>query len=350
MNALIENAPIREIESVLTEPAAKGRTAAVPFKPRRERRRWWFLPKGTKIPGPEHESFSSLEQLIFDPNRWVLGYAARIRPSSLLELPGESQLLGQLAHRVVERLYLTPGSLDWDEGKVAAWVDACLDDVVAEEGAILLMPGRRSDLEALRQRLRKAVVDLHARLRRTGAVRVVPEKHLEGDTALGKLKGFIDLHVEHEAGPTSVVDMKWGKSAYAKKVVEKKHIQLAIYGKLVEIETGRWPAVAYYILRDRDLLTRDDELFAGQRGAATAGDTSELWEQVVTRGAGAGLQLDAGAIEVVREDLEPDDGVKGPPSAFAIEPLYQAYNRYRFLDGWGRANEREDPLHQRRRG
>lgn len=333
--APIDVAPIREIESVLTEPATKGRTSTVPFRPRPARRRWWSLPKEVKIPWPEHSSFSSLEHLLFDPNRWVLNYAARIRPSSLLELPGENQLLGQLAHRIVERLYLTPGSLDWNEEQVATWTDGCLERTVAEEGAILLMPGRRSDLEAFRLRLRRAVVDLHARLHKAGARRVWPEKSLECHTALGKLVGYIDLHVEHEAGPTSVVDMKWSGSSYASKVNTNTHIQLAVYGKLVEMETGRWPAVAYYILRSRDLLTRDDELFAGQRESTTAGITAELWEKVVDAWRWRRAQLDAGAIEVVRDDVEADESVEGPPLKLAIEPLWQDYNRYRFLDGWG---------------
>lgn len=338
INALVDGAVVRDIEDVLTTSPSQGITAAIAYRPRQTLRRWWRLPPEAKIPWPAAHSFSSLEKLVFDPVQWLLQYAAAIRPSSLLELPSEPMLYGKVSHRIIESLYGTPGALEWPKAQVEAWLDACLDRVVAEEGAILLQPGRRSDLETLRLVLRRAVMDLHGRLQKAGARQVWSERELVFDTELGSLKGILDLHLELATGLGAVVDMKWSSSTYADKVTEGRHVQLAIYGRLVQALSGRWPAVAYYILRRQQLATRDVEVFDGQPDAATYGDTSQLWQKVVDCYRWRNAQFEAGQFELVRDGLppEPDDPVA--PDGLAILPLNLDYNSFRFLDGW-RAGE-----------
>jgi hypothetical protein len=129
-------------------------------------RRWWQLPGGTVVPWPAKVSYSSLQPLLFNPYQWLLRYPARLQASALLNMPNDFRLLGQLAHRAVERLYGHAGSLGWTTEQVAHWFDENLDAIVDEEGAVLRMPGKRSELEGFRLRFRASLLRLHAHLQR----------------------------------------------------------------------------------------------------------------------------------------------------------------------------------------
>jgi hypothetical protein len=336
VSAILDKPPITAVEAVLTEAAVNGETSPVAHRPLPARRRWWQLPAGAAIRWPDSASFSSLEQLFFNPYRWVLHYAARLYPSALLGLGDDFRLLGNLAHRMVERLYRQEGAQDFTREQVLAWFDAHLDQVVAEEGAVLLMPGRRADLESFRLRFRDSLARLHGYLKAAKAIRVEPEKALEGSTTIGPIRGSSDLLLTFAGGGQAIVDLKWkGEKKYREKLATQTHIQLAIYGKLSERATSRWPAVAFYILHGGEMLTTAAGLFPGvSEIAAPEGATAQLWQRIAATYAWRRAQIDAGAIELVFEGLEPTDESAPPEDALPIEPLDHRYDPYVNLAGW----------------
>jgi len=337
LSGILANAEVEKAEDVLTAAPKAGRTVAVDHLPLPVRRRWWQLPDGVTIPWPESMSFTSLEQLLFNPYQWMLNYPARLHSSALLCLPDDFRLLGNLAHRVVERLYQVPGSMDWTRERVLDWFDAHLDAIIGEEGAVLLMPGKRADLESFRLRFRASLPHLHAALRGAGASSIEPEAVLEGEVSLGRLTGSADLLLTLASGERAIVDMKWaGEKKYRQKLATLSHVQLAIYARLVALRTGSWPQVGYYILRKGEMLTTSAGLFPGVRAVDPPEGTSIalLWERVRETWAWRKTQVEAGAIELVFDGLAPTEASAPPEDALPIEPLDPRYNPFVCLAGW----------------
>jgi hypothetical protein len=156
-----------------------------------------------------------------------------------------------------------------------------LDAIVDEEGAVLRMPGKRSELEGFRLRFRASLLRLHAHLQTAKVEQVESEKEFEAETALGLLHGSTDLLLSFGGSREAVIDMKWaGTSKYRKVLEQGSHLQLAVYAFLQERASKQWPAVGYYILREGDLLTPAGNLFPDARLVSQAeGATAALWEQ-----------------------------------------------------------------------
>ena len=342
LSSLIEQPVITDIEGVLgggaTAPycAAGVGVTAVPHRPLPRQRRWWQIPAGAIHGWERSASFTSLDQFFNNPYQWALNYPAQLKASALLDVPGDFQLLGTLAHGLVERLYGHADAISWPAARVREWFDHTILRLVQEEGAVLLMSGRRADLESFRMRLRVSLVALHECLQAAGAITIEPEKALEGDTPLGSLRGSSDLLVTLKDGRQVIIDMKWaGNAKYRRKLREQTHTQLAIYARLVENNSSSWPALAYFILKQPELLTTADNVFPGVSAISTPGtSTSQLWDRIMATWAWRRTQIEAGALEVVLDGLEPTDESIPPSGALAIEESDPRYNACLTLAGW----------------
>lgn len=336
IKGLDKNAPVQRLESVLQCTPPNPASSRVELRPLPSPRRWWQLPAGTHVTLPPSYSYTSLESFVHNPFQWVLQYPAQLRASALLTLPDAFRLLGNLAHAAVERLYRQPGSLTWSEKQVAAWFDAELDSLIDEEGAVLRMPGRRADLETFRMRFRNSLQGLHACLRQAGATLIEPEKALEADTAIGPVKGSGDLVVTFANGAQAVIDMKWtGKEKYREKLQTCSHMQLAIYGHVQHTNTGTWPAVAYYLLKEGELLTPAQGVFPGISPIDLPdGATAQVWQALVESWKWRRAQLEAGSIEVALKDLPATEQSNPPVGGLATEYLNPRYNPFLNLVGW----------------
>lgn len=312
---------------------------AIEHRPLPAYQRWWSLPSDVHITSRDKESFSSLESYLFNPYQWVLNYSADLKPSTLLEVSDYALLYGKLAHNLVERYYRQPDALAKDEAALKSWFESAFDDIVAREGAVLLMPGRREDMEDLRFRLRRAMLHLRNQLAEAGVVKVEPELELSGHFQGGQIGGFADLVVTRKDGHQAVVDMKWaGGKKYPDKLAKNSHLQLAIYGELLRQRTGQWPGLAYFILESgRMYATEQDDFFPGAsriskaKGVAEQG-ASHLWQRFLKTWAWRKDLLDQGQIEVA---LEVDEEAEAPDDGMKLEALNPKYNNYRFLAGWG---------------
>jgi hypothetical protein len=336
--AILDRPVIEAVESVLQTAAPTDGITEVPRRPLPARRRWWQVPVGAIRGWQKYKaSYSSLQNFIYNPYQWALSYPAQLKASALLTLPSDSQLYGSLAHRAVERLYRQPEALGWSVEQVRAWFDRTLDGILLEEGAVLFMPGRSADREALRQRVRRALGELHRQLQAAGALRVEPEKSLEADTPLGTLAGNSDLLVSLAGNDQVVIDMKWsGTGWYRDHLKAQSHIQLAIYARMVERNTSNWPAVAYFILRDAQLLPTAQGIFPGTSPVVVPGSSTALvWEKLETTWRWRREQIEAGHLELVLEDVDPTPESAPPPQALTMEPPNERFNPFVYLAGWG---------------
>jgi hypothetical protein len=335
IEALVDRPRIEALESLLTEPSPV--TAPVAHRPLPAPRRWWRLPPEVQVPLRDTESFSSLELLLFGPYRWLLKYAARLRPSGIAALGEPFRIYGNLAHALVDALFRRPDALTMNEAELAGWFAPAFRRLVAEEGALLLMPGRGADLEGFRYRLWQAVRTLRRQLARAGIRAVTPERELAGQFVGGELLGYADLVVRNAAGAHAVIDMKWsGAKKYPLKLKENRHLQLALYAELLRQQEGAWPAVAYYLLDRARLLAPAADYFPEAEAVASRSgeNTAQLWQRFEASWRWRAEQVRASEFEVALESIVPTDESEPPADAIAPEYLDEAYDEYRALAGW----------------
>ena len=324
------------LESLLTGRAG-NELPAIAHAALPARRRWWHLAAQATIPPRTRESYSSLSAFLNAPHQWVLKYAARLNPSNLLAVADANLLYGNLAHRLIDRFFRTSGSLALRGEALRAWFSREFETVVAEEGAVLLMPGRRGDYERLRSSLERAIAEFQRQFAAASIDAVEPERALAGNFTGGELEGVADLVVRNRSGQHAIVDMKWsGGNYHQERLAKNRHLQLAVYAELLRQETGAWPQVSYFILEAARLIAPDTGFFPEARAVQQGGpgSTAVLWDRFVAAWNWRRSQIDAGLIEVAARGIEPTAESVGPAEALEPEELREEYDDYRWLTGW----------------
>lgn len=326
---------IKELEEALEGPAPESRPIAMKTLP--ARKRWWQLPKDLSLGLREKESFSSLESFLFNPSQWVLRYKAKFEPHKLVVANDAFLLFGNLAHTLVGRYFGLPDALRFDDEFLQAWFQQAFDHLVETEGALLLMPGRRSELQNFRSALIRAMLALQKQLRVAGIVKVEPEVNLSGLFVGGQLTGYADLLVTRADGRRAIIDMKWaGGKKYPDKLARNRHLQLALYGELVRQQSGMWPDLSYFIISQAKLIATDCDFFPDAQRIIRDDDVMdegapELWSRFLVTWKWRRDLLSQGLVEVAVDDGEVPDV---PEGGLAPEILNQKYNDYLALAGW----------------
>ena len=335
--ALVDKLPIHSLDTALADEHAQASFGPIEHVPLPEMRRWWQLPKGVAIPERTRHSYTSLTLLLNNPYHWVLQYPAGLSPTRIIAASDDFRLYGNLAHRLVELFYSQPDAVTFPAAGVRAWFETTFPSVIATEGALLLMPGRRVHLEAFRRRLLHALSQLQMQLQAAGVREVSPERPVEGSYEGGAITGYADLVVTTQKGHPAIIDMKWSGRKYRDKLAAGQYLQLLIYAECLRQQQGRWPALAYYVLDRAQLITLDGEAFPN---ALIAPDRSgenpaQLWQRFRESWKWRHEQLLAGNIEVVLEELQETPESVPPSAGLEIEPLSPQYNDYLTLAGWG---------------
>jgi RecB family exonuclease len=318
-----------------------GKTSAantpIEIRPLPEKLRWWKLPEGVAIKKREKESFSSLDMFLNNPYQWVLKYIAKLNPSTLVTVQGEFLLKGSVAHHFVEAWLAQPNAIQMSDAVFDVWFDANFPIIIQQEAALMMMPGRQTDLERYRIQLRDALIELRADCAKSKIQKVMSEVALSGSFLGGELTGSADLVMIGADGKKAVVDMKWsGSKKYPKKLAENTHLQLATYAEMMRQNDQVWPHVGYYILDVGRMyaLNNDFSLAATVVRLETEENTAMLWERFKTSWQWRRDQLDAGLIEVALEEIEQTDESVPPENGLLPEILNASYNNYSNLAGW----------------
>jgi len=221
--------------------------------------------------------------------------------------------------------------------EIVEWFEPNFARVIAEEGATLLMPGERAHLAEFQHRLRGSMKRLQQALRAAGVVAVEPECRLAGSFEGGELSGSADLRVVRDDGRVAVIDMKWsGSPRYRKRLAENRHLQLVIYGRCARKGAAEWPDVAYLILDQADLVAPDQRFFRDARPVMVKHPETldQLWARFGVSWRWRRSQLDAGEIEIVGEDIQPEFAAEVPEDGFNPDEVDEAHNAFRYLRGW----------------
>jgi ATP-dependent helicase/nuclease subunit B len=230
--------------------------------------------------GPaDHYSATSLEDLLGCPLHWVLKHRAGLRAAWTLALPSGPRLNGTLGHRLVEELHLAGALARPDEA--AKVVGGVLERLLIEEAAVLLRPGMTFELSQLRRQLLTGVQRLTALLNDSGlsviGVEVKSSVEWDGRTLVGQL----DLLLTDAEGREVVLDLKWGRSSYSKKLEQGLALQLAVYAGSRQLGNAgsNLPAAAFFALNCGQLLTTEPGPFKGAHKIAGPA-IAETWKKL----------------------------------------------------------------------
>ena len=332
-----------------------GTFAGTPLRPLADlplppAQRWWTLDRA--IPCPRaRESYSGLAALALSPHEYALRYAARLGAGSIIDLPVNARLKGNLAHRLIQDWF---GTHPWtgraaDPTLITAWLDARLDDVIAANALPLAAPGRQAERLAFQKSMNAALVRLLGHLEDAGVVEVRIESLIEASLPGMELEGTLDLLARLGDGRWLIVDLKWGgESARADELREGRFLQLAVYARLAEtIDAAGVAGVAYFILRNANLLATSDRLFP--RARVLAPDEPNLthatvWHRLMRTIDWRRGQLSGGRIEVTGGGADPTDESEPPTGALPLIGIEATARkgrsaggkkpRFKLLDPW----------------
>jgi len=272
-------------EGILGEetPVFAGRTLSrapvapvAPPDPRPE----WVAPAGV-IHGRALESATSLATLLACPLQWTLKYASRLYPGVRQSLPGMDNLVGTLAHRVAQEIFL-PGAPP-EAKAVDSFAARRLNELLPQIAATLLLPGAAGELVAARNSIPQALAELARFLHSENLSVVGVESDFSVPDTLSPgtgVSGRIDLLARNPKGRLVVVDLKWQRSDGWRRT-ELKHgvaLQLAVYARHVADEKVD-VATGYFMLRQKRFLS-GAPLSGGMTTVIEGPSPKETWDRV----------------------------------------------------------------------
>lgn len=209
----------------------------------------------------QHESPTSIEELIQFPFDYVLGNIAYISDNGQSDVDDVSRTEGNVAHAVIQKLFCVPddkgsGYADKIRQRVDAAYKETFNEVVEKRGAILLMEENTIQCRQLFGLLRDCISHLIDIIDQNHLHVTDSELLLEGKT-LGtsdyetpSMKGYADMVLADELGHRLIFDLKWTKSkSYHKNLLENnRSSQLAVYASLLEETTHNANTPTAYFL------------------------------------------------------------------------------------------------------
>lgn len=333
-------------------------------RPLAQPRRWWKLSRPELLSPHAHQSpkrpakrtfnksFSSENLFVFAPFAWVFGHRARLRSGALTrsQPTADIQIEGTLLHRLFDLLLAAvPADFDWrksDRATLERFVEGCWPQLCEQQAAHLLLPGRRARQEELLATGKEAMWRLFEQLRQARVVEAVTNSAPPAAAFVGgTMGGYLDLLVKNEAGEEAVVDLKLGGlKRRREELANNLQLQLAVYAFLHgQTQGGRWPAAAYFILNDAELIAQETSFFpAAQKVQAESQPIGvrTCWEEFTDVWKWREGLLKRGFIEVNVAGTEPTEGNDQMPSS--LPPLERwfggdvesSYNEFSALTGW----------------
>ena len=304
-------------------------------------RRWWQVE--AKLEKRNMESFSSIDTLLKSPYQWVLNYKAKLRQSSLTELSDGNTLKGNLMHHLFERFFnqnkqvLEHGDINKDV--INRWVNKNIDELLKQEGSVLLQAGRSIECSRFKETARTALSELIRQLHRAKIKEIHMEEYNEGEFFGGTLGGYIDALVINHEGKEGIIDIKWGGKSYREQSFkDNEHLQLVTYSYLRKKKNSAqgWPPVAYFIIDNAQLMTQDKDYFPGAYEVHSYSDenVAQIWQRIERTWQWRQKQLQQGLIEVTIKQTEPDEQSQSCEDCVSIPENSDYYNDYSVLTGW----------------
>ncbi len=238
------------------------------------------IPRPERLAHNEYETPSNLEKLVYYPHEWFFRKKLNLYPGSLLSISTDVTLLGNLAHRFLENLFLENYEA-MGKSELFAWIEEKTPDLLEREGATLLMYGREPERNAFLNKVKNAAWSLTGHLKENRWTVKHSEYKLDGICLGMPLRGQADL-VLQRGNETAVVDFKWGGATRRREMMRNEaDLQLLLYAHLLR-ETGKpWPHTAFFILEEGKMIARNREAFRQAVEAAPGIDHGEVMDRML---------------------------------------------------------------------
>jgi ATP-dependent helicase/nuclease subunit B len=207
----------------------------------------------------EEETYSSLDRLFFYPYQWAFKYKLKLNKTSILSIVRENTLMGNLSHRLLEKL-LRADPFDWSKEQVEAWVREEGRKLLSKEGAVLLLYGKEPVRVSFINKIQYAAWSLINLIKNNGWKVAGIESNVAGDFIGIPIKGRVDLTLErkHER---AVIDLKWRGLNRRKLIIKNQEdLQLVLYSKMTEPH-DHWAHTAYFIIEKGSMIARNNLAF-----------------------------------------------------------------------------------------
>ena len=217
-----------------------------------------------KLEWRDHESATSLDNMIQHPFDYAMQYLFGIRDNSISTMMQTDRIQGDVAHAVIANLFHKEGETNNPDAirqRVESAYDTTFSSVLLEKGSILLLRENRVDVKILKDRLRNAIETLLCIMQSNQLHVVACEKEILRKldfTYDPDIKGFVDMILGDDTGGLYVFDFKWtsSKNRYPDLLKKNGSLQLALYHQLVERELGqKVVATAYYLMPENCLYS-----------------------------------------------------------------------------------------------
>jgi hypothetical protein len=160
--------PVVDLDHLIStcKAAAPWHFAQANHRPLPALRRWWKLDASKHLQPRDAELYSSAEKFIYNPSAWVLHYKVGLKagPVANLRLQADYRQEGTLLHRVLDLLLTATGKpVNWQtcsQPELYSWLEGIWPPLLDQEGANLLLPGKRADALRLLELGKHAIWEL----------------------------------------------------------------------------------------------------------------------------------------------------------------------------------------------
>ncbi len=245
----------------------------------------------------EYETLTSLESLFYYPYQWFFRYKIKLNKSAILSVVKDNALMGNLAHRVFEKLMKEEGIYTFNKNDISDWIEQYCRRLLVREGAVLLMYGREPERIAFINKLKYAAWSLISHIRDNGWRIMDTEKDLIGQfpgsseqATVGSLqstghsqvdiRGIADLVLKRD-DELAIIDLKWRGATYRANVLKNEEdLQLVLYSRLLA-EGGTWAHTAYFIIENGKMIARNNLAFKGITPLTPDADHFEVYGRIL---------------------------------------------------------------------
>ncbi len=227
----------------------------------------------------DEENFSSLETLLYYPYQWVFRHKIKLRKSSILSIVKPNTLMGNLSHRLFERL-LKLDLETFGKNELERWVEKETAALLAKEGAVLLLYGMEPERAGFVRKLKYAAWSLVSLIRENGWKVLHTEKPMEAGFMDIKLNGRADVVLEKD-GQLAVLDLKWRGAHYRElSIRNEEDLQLALYAHLIT-DDDNLAHTAYFIIENGRMIARNNEAFQNVPAVVPGSDHVEVHNRMM---------------------------------------------------------------------
>lgn len=270
-------AEIHKISPLLNPPARVGITSRRLGKPQA----FVEIKQPEKLSLNDEETYSSLDRLFFYPYQWAFKYKLKLNKTSILSIVRENTLMGNLSHRLLEKL-LRADPFDWTKEEVSAWIHQEGRKLLSKEGAVLLLYGKEPIRVSFINKIQYAAWSLINLIKNNNWKVAGIESNVEGKFIGIPVKGRVDLLLERK-NETAVIDLKWRGLNRRKLIIKNQEdLQLVLYSKMTE-PVDRWAHTAYFIIEKGSMVARNNLAFKEINPIDEEADYQEVHDRIMKK-------------------------------------------------------------------